>query len=88
VFLRLVRPDCDGQGGIEEDCAAFAGVFALSGCKGPLPSADVALNGLISVRDFGTKGDGVTDDTAAIKAGLNFLAARGGGKLCFPDADK
>jgi len=38
----------------------------------------------VSVKPFGAKGDGVTDDTAAINAAIAFAALLGGGRVFFP----
>jgi hypothetical protein len=41
------------------------------------------LSDTINVKDFGAVGDGVTDDTAAIRAACSYLQSNGGGQLNF-----
>lgn len=58
---------------------AFANTHGVGALVVPVP--DRVLN----VRLFGAKGDGTTDDTAAIQAAANALSAAGGGRLRVAD---
>ena len=57
-------------------------VLTLSSCR--LVSAGLEPNGgrVVNVRDFGARGDGVADDTAAIQAAIN--AAKASERIYFP----
>ena len=47
----------------------------------------ITLTRGVSVRSYGAKGNGANDDTAAIKAALSAVAAKGGGTVFVPAGD-
>jgi hypothetical protein len=65
----------------EETMAALTALFGGSGSGGG--SADLSRL-VLDVRSFGAKGDGVTDDTAAVQACLNAAMVAGGATVYFP----
>lgn len=64
------------------DAADPAKGAGLSGYKGR--SVASRLSDVVSVKDFGAKGDGVTDDSAAIQAAHDAFSGNDGGTIYFP----
>ena len=75
--------DAKVAAGAAIDSAKLA--FLQAGTGAVTRSVRDKLRDIVSVKDFGAKGDGVTDDSAAVRLALDSLSARGGVVL-FPDA--
>ena len=69
------------------DSSSVVGERAGSGRFSALQLRSYVLTDFLSVKQFGARGDGTTDDTAAFNAALAYVASKGGGKLYVPDGD-
>lgn len=58
--------------------------FQQSGTGAVARTAESKLREIVSVKDFGAEGDGITDDSAAIQAAMNYVTSLGGGIVLVP----
>jgi hypothetical protein len=58
--------------------------FIQAGTGAATRTVQDKLRETVSVEDFGAKGDGATDDTAAIQAAITYVQSKHGGTVYFP----
>jgi len=59
-------------------------LYDPAGAEADQTTVEAKLKEVISVKDFGATGDGVTDDYSAINDAIEYLISLGGGSLYFP----